>query len=438
MPLFVFDDHLLNGRFRSLNRTAWMLDCLRALDGELRDRGARLVIRQGAPWTEVRRVANDTGAGAVYISEDVTGFARARDDAVAAALGRDGVELRRRPGLYVADLAEIETKQGKPYAVFTPFVKTWRRQPRRAVEQAPREIAMPRIAAGWLPSLKALGFPARAPTLQDRPEPGEAAAQRAASAWLRSVALEDYARGRDTLARPTSRMSPHLRFGALSALWLERRAAAQDGAGADRYRTELAWRDFYGAVQLHFPHTARHEFQERYRSLRWDHDAQQLKAWKDGETGYPVVDAAMRELRACGWMHNRARMIVGSFLTKDLGEDWRAGEAHFMEHLIDGDLASNNGGWQWIASTGTDPAPYFQRLFNPTTQQRKFDPDGEYVRRWVPELAAVPDDKLAEPWTMSDDEQQAAGCVIGRDYPEPLVDHAAARRRAIERYREAS
>ncbi len=137
-------------------------------------------------------------------------------------------------------------------------------------------------------------------------------------------------------------------------------------------------------------------------------------------------------------MHNRARMIVGSFLTKDLGEDWRAGEAHFMEHLIDGDVGSNNGGWQWIASTGTDPAPYFQRLFNPITQQRKFDPDGAYVRRWVPELARVPDDRLAEPWTMSDEEQEAAGCRIGRDYPAPLVDHAHARRRAIQRYREAS
>ena len=164
--------------------------------------------------------------------------------------------------------------------------------------------------------------------------------------------MRTYAEGRDTLAQPTSRMSAYLRFGVLSPLWLERQVAGRGGTGADGYQAELAWRDFYGAVQLHFPETARREFQERYRSLEWDHDAQQLTAWKEGRTGFPVVDAAMRELLACGWMHNRARMIVGSFLTKDLGEDWRAGEAHFMEHLIDGDVGSNNGGWQWIASTG--------------------------------------------------------------------------------------
>jgi deoxyribodipyrimidine photo-lyase len=438
VPLFVFDDRLLRGRFRSLNRTAWMLGCLEALDGELRERGGRLVVRHGAPRTEVRSVARDTGATAVYISDDVTGFARARDHAVEGALARDGVELRRRPGLYIADLPHITTQQGKPYTVFTPFLRTWRAQERRAIERAPAAIALPRIAAGRPPSLKALGFPARAPRLQDSPAPGEAAAKLAAQGWLRSRGMRTYAEGRDTLAQPTSRMSAYLRFGVLSPLWLERQVAGRGGTGADGYQAELAWRDFYGAVQLHFPETARREFQERYRTLEWDHDARQLRAWKAGQTGFPVVDAAMRELLACGWMHNRARMIVGSFLTKDLGEDWRAGEAHFMEHLIDGDVGSNNGGWQWIASTGTDPAPYFQRLFNPMTQQRKFDPDGVYVRRWVPELANVPDERLAQPWTMSDAEQQAAGCRIGRDYPRPLVDHAQARRRAIERYREAS
>ncbi|MGZ4276735.1 MAG: cryptochrome/photolyase family protein [Solirubrobacteraceae bacterium] len=437
VPLFVFDPRLLGGRFRSLNRTAWMLDCLRELDGELRERGARLVTRHGAPHTEVRSVAAEVGASAVYVSDDVTGFARARDDAVEAALARDGVQLRRRPGVYIADLDAVRTKQGRPYTVFTPFLRAWRAQERRPVERAPRAIAMPRVPAGHMPSLSALGFDARAPELQERPEPGEAAAKRAARRWLRSEGLRTYADGRDTLAQPTSRMSAYLRFGVLSPLWLERQVAGGGGTGAGGYQAELAWRDFYGAVQLHFPHTARQEFQERYRGLKWDHDAAELCAWKEGRTGYPVVDAAMRELLACGWMHNRARMIVGSFLTKDLGEDWRAGEAHFMEHLIDGDVGSNNGGWQWIASTGTDPAPYFQRLFNPTTQQRKFDPDGAYVRRWVPELARVPDERLAEPWTMSDEEQAASGCRIGRDYPEPLVDHADARRRAIARYRAA-
>jgi deoxyribodipyrimidine photo-lyase len=188
---------------------------------------------------------------------------------------------------------------------------------------------------------------------------------------------------------------------------------------------------------MHFPQVVRHEFQERYRRLDWDRPGEQLEAWKQGRTGYPLVDAGMRQLAAEHWMHNRVRMVVGSFLTKDLQLDWRLGEAHFMALLIDGDMAANNGGWQWIASTGTDPAPYFQRLFNPVTQQRRYDPDGTYVRRWVPELRGVPGEHLAEPWAMSADEQEAAGCVIGRDYPEPIVDHAVERRRAMERYRAA-
>jgi deoxyribodipyrimidine photo-lyase len=434
VALFVLDPRLLGGRFRSPGRTAWLLECLVALDGELRARGARLVVRHGRPETEVRRVAREAGAATVHVSDDVTGFARSRDARVERALERDGIGLHRHPGLYVADLPRIATRQGGPYTVFTPFLRAWRAQERRAPERAPRRIAMAPVAAGAPASLRALGFAGRAPQLQDRPRAGAAAARLAAERWLRSAAAARYAARRDILAVPTSRLSAHLRFGCLSPLWLERRAVAR---GLQRYRDQLAWRDFYGAVALHFPHTARAEFQERYRGLEWDADRELLAAWREGRTGFPVVDAAMRQLAATGWMHNRARMIVGSFLTKDLQQDWREGERHFMAHLLDGDLASNNGGWQWIASTGTDPAPYFRRLFNPTTQQRRFDPDGRYVRRWCPELAGVPDDRLAEPWTMSADEQAAAGCRIGRDYPEPIVDHAAARRRAIERYRAA-
>jgi deoxyribodipyrimidine photo-lyase len=434
VALFVLDPRLLRGRFRSPGRTAWLLECLAALDGELRARGARLAVRHGRPETEVRRVAREAGAATVHVSDDVTGFARSRDARVEAALGRDGVALRRHPGLYVADLPGIATAQGGPYKVFTPFLRAWRAQARRAPERAPRTITTAPVAAGELPSLRALGFEGRAPRLQDRPEPGPVAARSAAGRWLRSAALERYAERRDVLAVPTSRLSAHLRFGCLSALSLERRVATR---GLQRYRDQLAWRDFLAAVQLHFPESARVELDARYRTLEWDRDPALVDAWREGRTGFPVVDAAMRQLAATGWMHNRARMIVGSFLTKDLQQDWREGERHFMAHLLDGDVASNNGGWQWVASTGTDPAPYFRRLFNPTTQQRRFDPDGRYVRRWCPELAAVPDARLAEPWTMSAAEQAAAGCRIGRDYPEPIVDHAVARRRAIERYRAA-
>jgi deoxyribodipyrimidine photo-lyase len=435
LPLFVFDPVLLGGRFRSAGRTAWMLDALRALDGQLRERGGRLAVRHGRPEEVLPEVAAEVGAAAVHVSEETTGFSRGRDDRVAEALG--DVQLVRHPGVYIADLAELLTKDGRPYTVFSPFARAWRAQPRRTVRQAPREISLPPGAkVGRMPSLEALGFE-RAPDLLDRPPADEESAKQAATRWLRGE-VDGYGDGRNVLAQDTSRLSVHLRFGTLSPLWLEERVTAKRSQGASRFRTELAWRDFYGAVLLHHPEAARTELQERYRgTLEWDDDEDRIAAWKAGETGYPVVDAAMRQLRAMGWMHNRARMIVASFLTKDLHIDWRVGEAHFMEHLLDGDVGSNNGGWQWVASTGTDPAPYFQRLFNPTLQQGKFDPEGRYVRRFVPELSDVPLDKLAEPWTMSEDEQEQAGCVIGRDYPAPIVDHATERRVTIERYRAA-
>ena len=207
------------------------------------------------------------------------------------------------------------------------------------------------------------------------------------------------------------------------------------GAGAAAFARQLAWRDFYAHVLLHHPGNRLLEHQPRMRALGWDEDPALLAAWQEGRTGYPLVDAGMRQLRASGWMHNRARLVVGSFLTKDLQLDWRAGEAWFMRWLLDGDVAQNNGNWQWIASVGVDPAPAFRRLLNPALQQRRHDPDGAYVRRWVPELRDVPDERLAEPWRMSDEEQAAAGCAIGRDYPAPVVDHAEERRRALERYR---
>jgi deoxyribodipyrimidine photo-lyase len=208
-----------------------------------------------------------------------------------------------------------------------------------------------------------------------------------------------------------------------------------DSEGRRAFRRQLAWRDFYAHVLLHHPDNAREEFQERFRALEWERDPARLAAWEQGRTGFPLVDAAMRQLAAMGWMHNRARLVVGSFLTKDLQLDWRLGERHFMRHLVDGDEAQNNGNWQWIASVGVDPQPYFRRMYNPARHQERFDPDGAYVRRWVPELRDVPLARLAEPWTMTPDEQEGAGCVIGRDYPAPIVDRRVERARAAERFR---
>ena len=424
VPVYVLDAALLQGRFASAPRTAFLLACLRELRAALRERGGGLVVRAGAPARELPALAAETAAAAVYWASDVSPYARARDRAVKRALHKVGVDPVPGPGNFVADVGRLTGVR------FTPFHRAWLRTERRIVHRAPDAIPLPsRVRRGDLPSPGDAGLP-------DHPEciePGETAARAVLERWLRG-GLADYAREHDTLAGGTSRLSPHLHFGTLSARELEGRVAARSGEGAEAYRRQLCWRDFYASVLLHHPDNARREHQERYRDLEWDDDEELLDAWREGRTGYPLVDAAMRQLRATGWMHNRARLVVGSFLTKDLHTDWRAGEAHFMRWLLDGDEANNNGNWQWIASVGVDPAPAFRRMYNPALQQERHDPDGVYVRRWVPELRDVPGKRLAEPWRMTADEQRAAGCVIGVDYPEPIVDHRAERERAKRRY----
>jgi len=414
VPAFVLDPRLLEGRFASPLRAAFLHGCLKELDAALRARGAGLVIREGDPATVLPELATEANASAVYWAADVSPFATRRDAQVAAAL--EGLDLHETQGNFCADLGEL-----KPYRVFTPYHRAWLRAERRQVGRAPRAIPMPKMRKGRLPS--------RSPGQTGDFEPGEAAARQRLAAWARAGA-QHYATTHDDLAKASSRLSPYLHFGCVSAREVEERTVH-----APEFRRQLAWRDFYGQLLLHHPEAATKELQPRYRELEWDEDDELLEAWREGRTGYPLVDAGMRQLRGSGWMHNRARLVVGSFLTKDLHLDWRAGERHFMRHLLDGDEANNNGNWQWIASVGADPAPYFRRLLNPTTQQQRHDPNGEYVRRWLPELRDVPVEHLAEPWKMTGEEQRAARCVIGRDYPQPIVDHAEERRRAIARYR---
>ncbi|HXE43699.1 MAG TPA: deoxyribodipyrimidine photo-lyase [Conexibacter sp.] len=439
IPVFVLDPVLLHGRFASAPRTAFLLDCLRELDAGMRERGGGLVIRHGQPARELCELAAATRARAVYWSSDATPYAHARDRRVRAALAAAGVEAVSGPGTFVADVDAPRTAGGRPFAVFTPFQRAWDRLERRPVHRAPRRLPpLPRgLDRGAIPTLAQLSLP-RADTLAEPAvAPGETAA-RAALARFLAGDLAGYAERHDRLAGGTSQLSPHLRFGTLSAREVEARARRRGGAGAEAFVRQLAWRDFLAHVLLHHPGNRLHEHRPRMRALGWDEDPALLAAWQDGRTGYPLIDAGMRELRASGWMHNRARLVVGSFLTKDLQLDWRAGEAWFMRWLLDGDVAQNNGNWQWIASVGVDPAPVFRRLLNPALQQRRHDPDGAYVRRWVPELRDVPDELLAEPWRMSAADQAQAGCVIGRDYPAPVVDHAVERKRALARYRAAA
>ncbi|MCW3013781.1 MAG: deoxyribodipyrimidine photo-lyase [Solirubrobacterales bacterium] len=433
VPVFVLDRALVRGRYASPARTAFMLACLRELRGTLIALGGGLVLRDGDPAEVLVGLAQEVDADAVLWAGDVGPYAIARDRAVTAALQGADVAPRPHPGNFVADVWKPRTGTGRPYTVFTPFWRTHAMLERRDVHGAPRSMpALPEsLARGTIPSLTELGL------TDDVPEPvceaGEAAARKALTAWL-SGPVDEYAKRHDDLSGGTSVLSPHVRWGTLSVREIEARALDRGGEGPTAFVRQLAWRDFYAHVLLLHPANTRTAFQERYRTLRWADDEEGFAAWKAGRTGFPLVDAGMRQLARTGWMHNRARMVVASFLTKDLHLDWQHGERWFAHKLLDGEPLQNNGNWQWVASTGVDPAPYFRRMFNPTTQARRFDPDGVYIRRWVPELDGVPNQRIHEPWTMSDEEQQASGCVIGRDYPEPIVDHRAERAEAAERY----
>jgi deoxyribodipyrimidine photo-lyase len=443
LPVFCLDTRLLRGRHRSAARTQFLLDCLADLDGGLRERGSGLVLRSGAPEHELPRLAREVKARQVHVSADVGPFARRRDARVGRALADVGAEHCEHPGLFaVDDPGALATAAGAPFSLFSPYHRAWLQIPRRPVIAPPPSLsALPaRLRAGRLPRLEELGLRQE---LESPPRGGERAAREQLDRFL-GRAVQHYHERRDVLGTDgTSRLSPYLHFGCLSAREVEHRlgggaglgAEGGPGAGADAFRRQLCWRDFYAQVLLHHPHNARSEHQPRYRgTLAWSHARTRFAAWRQGLTGYPLVDAAMRQLLREGWMHNRGRLVAGSFLTKDLGIDWRWGERWFMRLLLDGDEASNNGNWQWIASVGVDPEPPSRRIFNPSRQQARFDSDGTYVRRYVPELARVPQRYLAEPWKMPPEAQAEAGCVVGRDYPAPIVDHGEARRAALARY----
>lgn len=434
VPVFVLDDRLIHGRHASGARTQFLLECLRDLDTALQTRDTRLVVRHGPPERELAALVRETGATELHFSADVTPFARDRGRSVAKALVELDVELHGHPGQYVADApGDVLTKAGKPQTVFSPYHRAWLDSGRRELLPAPRKLPpLPGgLARGRIPTLESLGLEREV----DEPAPGgERAARRRMRAFLDGP-VAAYVDDHDALGRDnTSRLSPYLRFGCLSPRELE--DALPRGEGPDAFRRQLCWRDFYAQLLLHHPANARDEFRENFRgAIDWNDSDDDFAAWCEGRTGYPLVDAGMRQLKREGWMHNRARLVVGSFLTKDLGIDWRRGERWFMRLLLDGDEANNNGNWQWIGSVGVDPQPVYRRIYNPARQQERHDPDGVYVRRYVPELARVPDRYLAEPWTMPEDVQREAGCEIGSDYPAPIVDHREARERALDRYR---
>jgi deoxyribodipyrimidine photo-lyase len=395
---------------------AFLYRTLRALDAELRSHGGQLVVRRGHPAKVVPALVRETAAESVHISADFGPYGTRRDDEVDEALG--AVPLVRTGSPYAVSPGRVHKADGTPFKVFTPFYRAW-------VEHGWREPATTiagRVA--WLTGIDSRPVPddPRLPAGLTLPTAGEPAAQAVWKAYRQRHLTEyDDVRDRPDLDR-TSRMSPYLKWGSIHP----RSMLAELGPHEETFRKELAWREFYASVLQAWPASAREYFQPALAAMPYAAvDSAAFTAWQHGRTGYPIVDAGMRQLLGEGWIHNRVRMIVASFLVKDLHIEWTHGARHFMQHLVDADLASNQHGWQWTAGTGTDAAPFF-RVFNPTLQGRKFDPDGDYVRRWIPELAEVKGSAVHEPWRLADG--------IPSGYPQPIVDHAQERDEALARY----
>jgi deoxyribodipyrimidine photo-lyase len=429
--LFVLDPGILGRRHHEAPaRLRFLREGLEALDADLRARGGALVVREGPPERVVPAVAREAGAGRVSFAREISPLGRARDARVRAALEGAGVEAAIGGTDLAAEPEDLPGSSGEGYLVFTPFHRAWRRIGLPPHLPAPRHLPGPVLGSEGLGRL-----PGGEPPLPA----GAAAARERLVAFVRGGDADRYGERRDMVADDaTSHLSAYLRLGMCTSAQVGRALGLPGalGEGREAFWRQIAWREFFHHHLARHPEVAGIALREDLRAVAWEDDPAGVRAWAAGETGFPLVDAGMRQLARTGWMHNRARIVTASFLIKDLLVDWRVGETHFMRHLVDGDPASNNGGWQWTAGTGTDAAPYF-RVLNPVRQAERFDPAGAYVRRWVPELRDVPDARIHEPWEMSAEEQRAAGCRIGADYPAPRVDHAERRVLALERYRAA-
>ncbi|MEZ4268707.1 MAG: deoxyribodipyrimidine photo-lyase [Myxococcota bacterium] len=415
----------------------WLHQSLSALEASLRALGSRLVVRRGPTLQALRALVRETGATAVHWTRRYEPAVIARDAAVKRGLRDDGVDAHSFGGALLHEPWEIATGSGTPYRVFTPF---WKRcletatpdtptpPPRTLPSVSPDISSLSAADLGLLPSVD------WAAGLRAAWSPGEAGAQALAASFAAGPGA-DYADGRDLPAQAgTSRLSPHLTFGELSArqAWHAVASALGQQTGQPWLR-QLYWREFSHHLLYHYPDTPEHPLDPRFAAFPWADDPEGLAAWQRGRTGFPIIDAGMRELWTTGWMHNRVRMLVASFLTKDLRIAWQHGAAWFWDTLVDADLANNTLGWQWAAGCGADAAPYF-RVFNPTLQSKRYDPDSAYVARWVPELAALPPRDRRSPWEISPLALASAGVTLGASYPAPVVDHAEARQAALAAY----
>lgn len=437
LPVFVLDD-TAPGAWRAGGAARWWLHgSLASLQARLAELGLELRLRRGDGGAEIERLAREVGATAVFWNRRYEPWAIAQDKAVKAALGRQGITARSFNGALGREPWEVQRAGGQPYKVFTPFWRAWSQ-----LGPLPTPLAAPSPLGPALepdrPALAALDLLPEAPDwaggLRASWKPGEPAAVAALHAFLNDGA-QDYRELRDLPARAgVSRLSPRLHHGELSARQVWHAAQGEHGAGGEAFLRQLVWREFAYHLLYHFPAMADTSLRSEFAGFPWHDEPGRFRAWCRGRTGYPIVDAGMRELWHTGYMHNRLRMIVASFLTKDLLLPWQQGAAWFWDTLCDADLANNAMGWQWVAGCGTDAAPYF-RIFNPTSQGRKFDPDGTYVRHWVPEIARLPDALIHEPAAAPAAALAAAGVELGITYPRPIVDHGQARGLALAAYR---
>jgi deoxyribodipyrimidine photo-lyase len=435
VPLFVFDDGVLV--HAGPPRVAFMLDALAALRERYRELGSDLVVRRGDPGEVVPAVADEHDADAVHWNRDYSGVANERDAAVRRALDDDGVVRSAHHDALLHEPGSITTNDGTHYGVYSYFWKKWRDRPKDDPRDPPSPDALGDVDGDPLPSLSDLGF-GEPEAVVPAGDPGEA--HRLLESFCEGP-VYGYDERRDYPAvEGTSRLSPHLKFGTLGVRRAyEATATAMDeaddddaAAGVDEFQQQLAWREFYAHVLAARPDVVTDNYREYEHDVGWRDDPEGLQAWRDGETGFPIVDAGMRQLLVEAWMHNRVRMVVASFLTKDLMVDWRAGYDWFREKLVDHDAANDSGGWQWAASTGTDAQPYF-RIFNPWTQGERFDQDGEYVREYVPELSDASAEEI-HGWGELDDVERDR---VAPDYPAPIVDHAERREQALAMFQAA-
>ena len=448
---FVFDSAILDALPRADRRVEFIRDSLVDLDAQLRQlglahgvAGVGLLVRHGAAREVLPALAATLGVQAVYANHDDEPAALARDAQVRGRLAGAGIALHTSKDVVVFERSEVLTATASPYSVFTPYKNAWLKKlepffvkPYPVARHAGALAPLPAGLAAGVPTLAEIGFEATN-LHQLKLPPGSTGAAALLDDFLDRIDGYGQARDYPSIKGP-SYLSTHLRFGTVSIRRLAREAwnRVQGGSrGAEVWLSELIWRDFYHQILHHHPRVVGHCFKPEYDGLKWDHGKHAdalFAAWCEARTGYPLVDAAMQQINQTGYMHNRLRMLVASFLTKDLGLDWRRGEAYFASHLNDFDLAANNGGWQWAASTGCDAQPYF-RIFNPLAQSEKFDAEGRFIRRYLPQLAALPDKLIHAPWLARPLDLAAAGITLGLDYPLPVVAHDVARDRTLARF----